>query len=71
MIVYTDHAEERMAGRGIEKVWVEEAIKRPDEVIGVRYGRKQAIKKINDKEISFVYAKEGRNFIVITVFWGR
>ena len=71
MIIYTDHAEERMAGRGILQVWVEEAIRKPDYVIDVRYSRMQAIKKVNREEISVVYAKEGDNFIVITVFWGR
>ena len=71
MIIYTDHAEERIAGRGIQKEWVEEAIKKPDKVMDVRHGRKQAIKKVNREEISVVYAKEGDNVIVITVFWGR
>jgi len=71
MIIYTDHAEERMAGRGILKAWVEEAIREPDRVIDVSYGRKQAVKKFNREEISVVFIKEGDNWIVITVFWGR
>ena len=71
MILYTDHAEQRMAKRGILKSWVEETIRKPDQVFAVRYGKKQAVKKINHEEISVVYVKEGDNWIVITVFWGR
>ena len=71
MIIYTDHTEERMARRLIRKAWVEEAIREPDQVMDVRHGRKQAIKKINREEISVVYDKEGDNLIVITKYWGR
>ncbi|OFW43324.1 MAG: hypothetical protein A3J28_13075 [Acidobacteria bacterium RIFCSPLOWO2_12_FULL_60_22] len=71
MIIYTDHAEERVAGRGIQKAWVEEAIRKPSNLLDAKYGKKQAIKKINSEEISVIYAKEGDNVIVITVFWGR
>jgi len=71
MITYTDHAEERAARRFIKKEWVEETTRNPDNLIDAKYGRKQAIKKINSEEISVIYVKEDSNFIVITVFWGR
>ena len=71
MTLYTAHAEERLAARLIKRAWVEAAIKNPDKLIKAKFGRKQAIKKINSEEISVIYAKEGDNHIVITVFWGR
>lgn len=71
MIIYTNHAEERATKRFIKKEWVENTIKNPDRLIDVAYGRKQAIKKINNEEISVIYVKEDNNFIVITVFWSR
>ena len=71
MIIYTEHAEERVARRFIKKEWVEKVVKNPDELIGAKYDRKQAIKKINSEEVSVIYVKEDSNFIVITVFWGR
>ena len=71
MIIYTDHAEERTIRRFIKKGWIENAIKNPDILLDVPYGRKQAIKKMNSGEISVIYVKEDSNFIVITVFWGR
>ena len=71
MIIYTDHATVRATKRFIRKEWVEEAIKNPDIRIDAKYGRKQAIKKINEKEVSVIYIEQSSNFIVITVFWGR
>lgn len=52
MIIYTDHAEDRVARRLIKKEWVENAIKNPDRLVDVEYDRTQAIKKINSEEIS-------------------
>ena len=70
-IIYTNHAKERAIKRFIRKEWIEQIIKNPDELIDVRYERKQAIKMINNKEISVIYVKEDSNFVVITAFWGR
>lgn len=55
MIIYTSHARERTARRFIKKEWVEEAIKNPDKLIDLAYGRKQAIKRKNSEEISVIY----------------
>ena len=71
MIIYTDHAQERMEMRRIKKGWVEEAITNPDRVIDVKYGRKQAVKRIKGEEISVVYVEKSGHFVVITVFWGK
>ncbi len=71
MIIYARHARERMEARYIKKGWVEEIIRNPDKRIPARYGKKQAIKKMNGEEISVIYAEEEDHHIVITVFWGR
>ncbi|MSO20891.1 MAG: DUF4258 domain-containing protein [Acidobacteria bacterium] len=54
MIIYTNHVQESMKMRGIKKAWVEEAITTPENVIDVKYGRKQAVKRIKGEEISVV-----------------
>ena len=71
MIIYTDHAEQRMAKRFIKRRWVEEAIRNPTRLIPARYGKMQAIKEVNGEEISVIFARERDDHIVITVFWGR
>ena len=70
-IIYTDHAEGRVAKRLIKKEWIESALNKPDRLIDAKGGRKQAIKKINGEEISVIFVKENETFIVVTVFWGE
>ena len=60
-----------MNTRRITKANVANAITKPDTVIEVRSGRKQAVKTIQGKEISAVYVEQGGDVVVITVFWGR
>ncbi|MBI4015981.1 MAG: DUF4258 domain-containing protein [Candidatus Aenigmarchaeota archaeon] len=71
-IIYSMHAEYRALERGIKKVWIEEAIKSPDKIMGLTEGRKQAIKRVeNNKVISVVYTMVHDNVVVITVYWGE
>ncbi|MCX6818641.1 MAG: DUF4258 domain-containing protein [Candidatus Aenigmarchaeota archaeon] len=70
-IIYTDHAKDRITERFIKKEWVRKALKNPDRLIDIEYGRKQAIKKINGNKISVVYVEENHDMIVITVYWGE
>ena len=71
MTIYTDHAKARMEMRRIKKEWVEEAIGKPEALLGVKYGRKQAVKRIMGEEMSVIYVERGNDRVVITVFWGR
>ena len=60
-----------MEMRRIKKGWVEEAITKPESVIDVKYGRKQAVKRIKGEEMSVIYVEKGDHFVVITAFWGK
>lgn len=66
-VTYTLHAEEQLEERKIVKIWVEDAIKSPDEIR--RNGNKfYVIKKLNGNILKVVYVKE-KNIKVITSFF--
>ncbi len=66
-IHYTSHAEYQLKERKVERVWIEETIKSPDET--KRAGNKYyVVKKINGKTLKVVYVKE-RNIKVVTIYW--
>lgn len=71
MIIYTEHAKERVAERRIKKEWIERVIRHPDKLITAKYGRKQAVKKINNDKISVIYIKENSDIVIVTVHWGE
>lgn len=55
-IFYTNHAEMQINERKIQKVWVEETIKRPD--LTKNLGNKFYVtKKLNGKTLKVVYVK--------------
>ena len=60
-----------MEMRRIKKGWVEEAIAKPESFIDLRYGKKQAVKRIKGEEMSVIYVEKGDHFVVITVSWGK
>ena len=66
-ILYSYHAVYQMIERRIEKVWIEETIKFPDE-IKRNYNKYYVRKKINGKTLKVIYVKE-RYIKVITLFW--
>ena len=64
---YTKHARYIMKERGIDGVWIEETLKRPDK-IEKEFGKNYASKKLNGVSIEVVYEK--KSYInVITVYW--
>jgi len=66
-IKYTSHVLDKCSERKIEKVWIEETIKKPDRVKNEGY-KWYAVKKLNGKTLKVVYIKQ--NYIkIITVFW--
>ena len=66
-IFYTNHAEMQINERKIQKVWVEETIKRPD--LTKNWGNKFYVtKKLNGKTLKVVYVKE-KYIKVITSFF--
>jgi len=66
-IIYTDHAEDQLRERRLERVWVEETIRFPDvtEKDGVKH---YVTKKLNGFTLRVVYVKE-TNIKVITMYW--
>lgn len=68
-IVFTIHAQERMAIRGITRSMVEETIRNPDNR-GVGYqDRLLAYKTFPGGTIKVVYVIENAKFVVISVMW--
>ncbi len=68
-IVYTNHAEEKIAERKISKTLIEKFLKNPDTILDSKFGRKIAHKFIRDKLLRIVYTKEDETYIVITVYY--
>ncbi|MEK6964469.1 MAG: DUF4258 domain-containing protein [Nanoarchaeota archaeon] len=66
-IVFTLHLKEQMKERKLEKVWIEETIKSPDETR--KKGHKYyAIKKLNGNTLKVAYVKE-KYIKVLTAFF--
>ncbi len=66
-IKYTLHAEEQIKERKLEKVWVEETIKYPNQT--EREGHKYYVtRKLNGRTLRVVYVKE-KYIKVITVYF--
>lgn len=66
-IVYTNHAEDQITERKIEKIWVEEAVKWPHHI--QRDGDKYSvIRKLNGFTLQVIYVKE-RYIKIITAFF--
>ena len=68
---YTDHAEENLAERKIDKKLVEESIKNPDEIITGKFGRKIAHKLVGDKLLRVIYEEQDNVYIVVTAYYTK
>ncbi|MBI2663895.1 DUF4258 domain-containing protein [Candidatus Woesearchaeota archaeon] len=66
-IRYTFHSEEQIKERKIEKVWVEETIKHPDETEKEGKNKYYARKTLNGITLEVVYVKE-KYIKVVTVY---
>jgi hypothetical protein len=68
-IIYTTHAKQRMALRGITKEMVRQTVEVPDET-GVGYrARSLAYRLFPQGRVKVVYVEEAREIVVITVMW--
>ncbi|MGQ9584303.1 MAG: DUF4258 domain-containing protein [Anaerolineae bacterium] len=68
-IVYTAHARQRMALRGITEELVRQALEAPDEK-GVGYrARVVAYRNFPQGRIKVVYVEDNKGITVITVMW--
>jgi len=66
-IRYTSHAKHMIKERKVEKLWIEEAIKSPDN-IEKEFGKYYARKKLNGLSLEVAYIKE-KYIKVLTVYW--
>jgi hypothetical protein len=67
-IIYSIHAQEKIAERKIPKKIIESSLQRPDTVVSGRGKTKVAHKLIKDRLLRIVYRIENEKFMVITVY---
>jgi hypothetical protein len=68
-IVYTAHARQRMAARGISDEMVRQALEMPEER-GTGYrNRRLAYRRFSQGRIKVVYVEQEGRIVVITVMW--
>lgn len=65
-LIFTKHAKQRMIERGIKLQEVQDAIDLPDYTIS-KEGKKEAFKKIGNKNLKIAYSEKGKFIKVITV----
>ena len=68
-IIYTNHAEEKLAERKISKRMIEKSLKNPDAVLDGRADVKIVHKLIRDKLLRIVYRLENDILVVITAYY--
>jgi len=66
---YTDHAEEKLAERNLDKKLIESVILEADKVIESRLGRRIAQKRIGNKLLRVVYEEGYQINIIITAYY--
>jgi hypothetical protein len=67
LILYSRHAEDRLAERSIAKADVETAIRNPVQIVEARYGRLAAGIRLGSRRfLVVVYERRKEDFIVIT-----
>lgn len=65
-IVISEHARKRAEERGIRLELIENVLKSPEGLAKVKFGRKIAYKKIEDKYIVVVFEERKDEIVVIT-----
>ena len=68
MIIYEDHAVERMKKRKISEVWIIETLRYPNTI--KQFGNKYIVnKKINGHTLEVVYFKQQKYIKIKTLYW--
>jgi len=67
-IILTNHAKKRITEREITLPQIQETINFPEYTIS-KEDKIEAYKKINNKLLKIVYAKEGKFIKIITLIW--
>lgn len=68
-IVYTRHAEEKIAERKISRAIIEHSLKNPDTVLEAAFGKQIAHKLIRNKLLRIVYTQRSEKYTVITAYF--
>ena len=70
-VSYTEYAENTIKDRIISKKMIEEAFKKPDEIVKGKKGRKIIHKLIKDKLLRIVYEPQASTYLVITAYYAK
>lgn len=68
---YTDHAEENIQERKLDKKIVEKVVKHPEKVTEGKFGRKIAQKISGSKLLRVVYEQKGNVYIIVTAYYTK
>jgi len=71
VIIYSNHAKEKIDERKISKRIIENALMHPDTIINSRAGTRIAHKLIRDRLLRIVYRIEKERYVVITVYYAH
>ncbi len=56
--------------RGISREFVEEAIRKPNQIVNSRFGRKIALRHYQYRTLKIIF-EENEEIVVITAYWTR
>lgn len=65
-IIISEHAKKRAEERGISLEWIREVLENPEGLANVKFGRKIAYKKIEEKYVVVIFEERKDEILVIT-----
>lgn len=68
-VIYTKHAEEMLKFRNITKSLVDKCVRKPDQVISTREGKKIYLKDFGNNYLKTIVAEEEKYIVIVTVYW--
>ena len=68
---YTDHAEENIKERKLNKKIIENILKHPNKIAEGRFGRKIAQKIVGEKLLRIIYEENDNVYIIVTAYYTK
>ena len=65
-VVISEHAEKRAEERGVSVEVIEDIVKRSEEVVTVKFGRKAAYRKYGDRYVVVIFEERKDEIVVVT-----
>ncbi len=62
----SEHARRRAEERGVPAEIIEEVVRRPEEVITVKFGRKAAYREYGEKYVVVIFEEQKDEIVVVT-----